>query len=169
MSEKLSLYEVKKLPFAVLSRIINKAKKYLETDDAWLTVCKEHDISPDIIYLIPTAFANIDTSAKTDHGVVLLSWKLLCDPDIHDVNAYLSHEYTHWVQQCLSNHATKGSDDGEYLNNRYEQEAFSNQVSYIDEHKGENAAENYVDNLIEYHEVPKSDKKEIKDVLMSKV
>jgi ABC-type uncharacterized transport system ATPase subunit len=64
---------------------------------------------------------------------------------------------------------TKSSDNGDYLSNKYEQEAFQDQIEYIAEHEGEDKAEQYVDDLLEYHEVDGKKEKELEDVLMEKV
>jgi hypothetical protein len=56
------------------------------------------------------------------------------------------------------------------LNNPYEQEAFSDQIEYIDEQFGKEEAQDYVDNLLEHHDIDdKKEKKELEEVLMSKV
>ena len=115
-------------------------------------------------------FGNLDVSAKTEKGVIILSYKLLTDGDFFKDYSYLVHEGRHFLDQCFGEKATQSSDDGEYLHNPYEQEAFSDQIKYIDEQFGENEAEKYVDNLLEHHEVDdKKEKKELEEVLLSKV
>ena len=77
---------------------------------------------------------------------------------------------THWLQQTTGSKATKSSDDGEYLDNPFEQEGFQNQVHYIADQFGEGEAEQYVDDLLEHHDVesPK-EVEEKKETLMAKV
>ena len=114
-------------------------------------------------------FGNLDVSAKTDHGVVILNYKLLTDGDFFKDYSYLIHEYTHWFQRCYGAKATKSSDDGSYLDNKFEQEGFQNQVEYIADQFGDGEAEQYVDDLLEHHEI--DNKKEVEDkkeILMSK-
>ncbi len=170
MKEKISLKQVKQLPPHSLLRMINKAKKYLKTDEVWKRLCKENDVDVSIIDFIPTKFGNLDVSAKTDHGIVILNYKLLCDGNFSKDYSYLIHEYSHWFQQCFGDKPTQSSDDGDYLSNKFEQEGFTNQVEYIANHEGKQEAETYVDNLLEHHEVSDPDKKdELQSVFLDNV
>ncbi|MEK6881013.1 MAG: hypothetical protein AABY22_15450, partial [Nanoarchaeota archaeon] len=126
--------------------------------------------SVDIIDYIPTMFGDLDVSAKTDHGIVILNYKLLCEGNFYENYSYLIHEYCHWFQQCYGTEPTQGSDDGEYLDNPHEKEGFQNQIEFISDEFGENEAEEYVDDLLSYHEVTnKKEKDKRKDELMAKV
>lgn len=77
------------------------------------------------------------------------------------------HEITHWLQQTTGSKPTKSSDDGNYLDNPFEQEGFQNQISYIADNFGEGEAEEYVDHLLDYHEADSKDER--KEELMAKV
>lgn len=168
--EKISLDEVKKIPPSLLLMIINKAKRYLKKNEVMQKVCKEHNVDVNFIDYIPVMFGDLDVSAKTDHGIVILNFKLLCDGDFLKDYSYLIHEFTHTMQQCLGDKPTQGADDGEYLKNPNEQEGFQNQIEYIANEFGDQEAEDYVDNLLDHHEVEdKKDKKELKEELMAKV
>lgn len=168
--EKIPLYEVKKFPYKTFNRLINKAKKYLRNDKVWLESCKEYNVNPDIIELIPTMFGTLDVSAKTNHGIVILNYKLLCDGDFFKDFSYLIHEYRHWLQQCNGDKPTKSSEKDEYLENPFEQDAFKNQIEYISNHFGEQEAEKYVDKLLEHHEVDDTkEKNKLEDILLEKV
>jgi hypothetical protein len=168
--EKIPLKVVKKMPYKSLNRMIGKAKKYIKSNEVWQKICKEYDEDADIIDYIPMMFGDLDVSAKCDHGIVILNYKLLCDGDFVKDFSYLIHECTHWFQQCYSNKATRSSDDGNYLKNPYEQEGFANQVEYINDQFGKQEAVQYVDDLLEHHDVEdKKEKKELKETLMSKV
>ena len=169
-NKKIPLNMVRKMPYKTLNRMIKKAKNYLKTDEVWRKVCKDYDEDIDIIDLIPTMFGNIDVSAKTDHGVVTLNYKLLTDGDFFKDYSYLIHEYTHWFQQCYGDKPTQSADDGSYLDNKFEQEGFQNQVEYIAKQFGENEAETYVDDLLEHHDVDsKKEFNDKKETLMAKV
>lgn len=150
---KIPLNVVKKMPYKTLMRMINKAKKFLKTDETMLKIFKEYDVDIEELDFIPTYFDNIDVSATTDHGIVLLNYKLLADGDFFKDYSYLIHEYTHWLQQTTGTKPTQGADDGEYLDNKFEQEGFANQVEYIASHFGEDEAEEYVDDLLDHHNV----------------
>src|SRR5271165_757374 len=158
MANKIPLEKVKKIPVEALMLAINRAKRKLKNDETMQRIFKEYGEDVDIIDFIPTAFADLDVSAKTDHGIVYLNFKLLCDGDFIGDYQYLIHEYTHWAQQCLGDKPTQSADDGSYLDNPYEQEGFQNQMEYVAREEGEEEAEKYVDDLLEHHEI--DDKKE---------
>ena len=165
--EKIPLEKIKKLPYKHLSRLIRAAKKFLKKDKTMQDIFKKYDCDVGIIDYIPTYFSDLDVSAKTDHGVVFLNYKLLCDGDFFKDYSYLIHEYTHWAQQCLGKTPTDSSNEGSYLHNPYEQEGFQNQIEYISNHFGEDEAERYVDHLLDHHDIKKKkEKDELEAILL---
>lgn len=133
-------------------------------------MCKENGVDIDFIDLIPMKFGDLDVSARTEKGVITLNYKLLCDDDFYKDLGYLVHESEHYFQQCFGDGPTKGSDDGNYLDNPYEEEAFQKQVEFMANEFGENEAENYVDHLLEHHDITdKEEKEEKKEELMARV
>lgn len=167
--EKIPLKIVKKMPWSMLNRIINKAKKQLKTNEIWIKICKEYNETPDIIDLIPTYFDDLDVSAKTIKGVVVLNYTLLCDGDFEKDQGYLIHEYSHFFQQCYGKTATQSADDGDYLHNEYEQEGFANQIEFIADQQGEQEAEKYTDDLLDHHDKNGKEADKLKDTLMDQV
>jgi hypothetical protein len=166
---KMSMSQAKKLPYATLNRMIKKMRKFLKEDDTVKKMFKDYDVDIEEIDFIPIRFGNLDVSAKTDHGVIILNYKLLTDGDFFKDFSYGVHEITHWLQQTTGTKPTQSSDEGSYLDNPYEEEGFQNQVSYISDNFGEDEAEKYVDELLEYHEFEGKKEKDKKEVLMSKV
>jgi hypothetical protein len=168
--DKYTISQVKKLPYKALNRMIKKLKAYLKTDETTLKMFKEYGVDIEELEYIPMMFGNIDVSAKTDHGVIIYNYRLLTDGDFFKDFSYGVHEMTHWLQQTTGNKATISADEGSYLDNPYEQEGFQNQVVYISDQFGEEEAENYVDDLLDHHEVEsKKEIKEKKETLMAKV
>jgi len=169
-SEKIPISVVKKLPYKSLNRMIKKMREYLKNDGVVQEMFKEYDVDISEIDLIPMRFGNLDVSAKTDHGVIIFNYRLLTDGDFFKDFSYGVHEMTHWLQQTTGTKPTKSSDDGSYLDNPFEQEGFQNQVEYIANQFGPGEAENYVDDLLEHHEVEEGKEfKEKKETLMAKV
>lgn len=133
-------------------------------------LCKENNVDIDFIDLIPTIFGDLDVSARTEKGIVTLNYKLLCDGNFYSNLSYLPHEYSHFFQQCFGDKPTQGSDDGNYLDNPFEEAAFKNQVEFMANEYGEHEAEKYVDHLLDHHEIDnKKEKKDKKEELMSLV
>lgn len=166
---KLPLEKIKKVPPQILISLINKAKEYLKSDEVMKRTCEEYGQPVEIIDLIPTAFKDLDVSAKTDHGIVYLNYKLLEDGDFFKDYSYLIHEYTHFLQQCFRNKPTQSADDGSYLDNPFEQEGFKNQVEYIANEFGEQEASNYVDDLLDHHNIEGNEKDKKKEILMEQI
>ena len=168
--EKIPLSAVKKLPYQSLNRMIKKMREYLKHDGVVQEMFDKYGVDIEEIDLIPMRFGNLDVSAKTDHGVIIFNYKLLTDGDFFKDFSYGVHEMTHWLQQTTGDKPTQSADDGNYLDNPFEQEGFQNQVEYIANQFGDGEAENYVDDLLEHHEV--EDDKEYddkKETLMAKV
>ena len=168
-NKKIPIEVVKNFPPSLLLKLINRAKQYLKQDEVMQKICEEYGIPIDYIDHIPTMFSDLDVSAKTVKGVIYLNYKLLCDGDFFKDYGYLIHEYCHWAQQTTGNGPTKGSDEGEYLDNKYEVESFQNQVEWMAKEFGENEAEHYVDNLLEHHELDEEEAEDKKDELMTLV
>ena len=166
MPDKLTLEEVKKIPKAKLLKIINDLKDKVRDHETVTDMFDEYGMDLDQLDLIPMAFADLEVSARTDHGVIFLNYRLLedgLDKDDH----YFVHEMTHFCQQTTGTKPTKGADDGDYLENEFEQEGFQNQTEYLSDTRGDEAAEEYVEKVLDHHEVddPKERSKKRKDIL----
>jgi MoxR-like ATPase len=168
--EKNVVFDVKKISPTLLLRLINKAKKYLKEDDVMQSVFKEYNIDINEIDFIPTYFKHLDVAAKTDHAIVWLNYALLDNFLDKKKLSYLIHEYTHWLQQTTGNKPTKSSNVGDYLQNPFEQEGFQNQIEFICKEYGEQEAENYVDHLLDHHEIyQNTERNEKKEILTAKI
>jgi len=166
---KLSLETVKKLPPKVLLSLINRAKEYLKKQDSYKDFCKENNLEEDFIDLVPVKFGDLPVSARTEKGVITLNYKLLIDGDFFKDIHYLQHELIHHHQQLYSDKPTQSADDGNYLDNPYEEEAFKHQIEYIDEQFGENEAQKYVDHLLDHHKFNGKERKDKEQVLMERL
>lgn len=168
--EKIPLSEVRRLSYNTLSRLLKKMREYLKNDGVVQEMFKEYDVDITEIDLIPMRFDTIDVSAKTDHGIIVFNYELLTDGDFFKDFSYGVHEMTHWLQQTTGTKPTQSADDGEYLDNPFEQEGFQNQVEYIANQFGDDEAESYVDDLLEHHEIDEDKEREDKkETLMAKV
>lgn len=166
---KYSIDEVKKVPVKTLLKLIERAKNYIKDNSVFKDMCDEYGVDTDIVYMIPMKFGDLDVSARTEKGVITLNYKLLCDGDFFKDYHYLVHECRHYLDQCYGEKPTKGANEGDYLHNPFEQEAFQDQIEYIDDQYGEDEAENYVNNLLDHHDKKGKNRKELKEVLMEKV
>lgn len=168
--EKIPLSQVKKLPYKSLKRMIDKMRKYLKENEVVQKMFEEYGVDIEEIDYVPMMFGDIDVSAKTDHGMITFNYRLLMDGDFFHDFSYGTHEITHYLQQTTGKKATKSSDDGNYLENPHEQEAFTRQVEYIDNQFGKDEAEEYVDDLLEHHDVKSKKKKdELENIFLKEI
>jgi hypothetical protein len=158
MDKKLSPEEIRAIPKAELRKMIDKVRSRIKNNEIVQNMFKEYDVNLDEIDLVPIAFADLDVSARTDHAIIYLNYRLLSDGSFENNDHYLIHELTHYLQQTTGTKPTKGADDGNYLDNEYEKEGFQNQTEYISETRGDDVAEKYVEKVLDHHEV--NDKKE---------
>ncbi len=162
-----SIDDVKKIPPKTLLKLIQRGKNFLKKNHIMQEVCDKYDFDIEDIDLVPVKFDDIDVSARTDRGVITLNWKLLTDGDFFKDYAYLLHEIIHFIQQ--SNEPTQSADDGDYLSNPHEQEAFQEQIRFIDDQFGKDEAEEYTEQVLDHHDEQGKERKEKFNILMKKV
>lgn len=143
-------------------KILEIVKNHIFDSNTYQKMCHQNNIDPNVIFYSPMAFADLDVSARTQHGIIYFNSKLKNNPQ--EIDHYMIHEFTHVIQQCFGDEPTRGSNDSDdYLENPFEVEGFNNQTSYITEDEGPNKAERYIDRVLHHHDVPKykrNDKKE---------
>ena len=150
----------------LIQKAIDEIKDHHVVEDFF----DKYDIDIDQIDDIPICFANIDVSARTDHGCIYLNIDLVKDdPDVENIAHYLVHEILHWAQQTTGTKPTKSSDEGDYLDNEHEVEAFQNQVEYIADVDGKQEAEDYVEQVVDHHDLKGKKRNKKKDELMDAI
>ena len=113
------------------------------------------------------AFKPLSVSARTEKGCIYFSDALLQD-GFEDDDHYMVHEIVHHFQQCFGDAPTKGSmDSEEYLDNKFEQEGFKAQTKYLSETRDNNAAKEYVEQVLNHHEVPENKKNKRRKELLT--
>ncbi len=148
-----------------LLEIINKVRDRIKSSDVIQDMCKDHGVGVDYLDLVPMGFTDLEVSARTDKGCIYFNYKLLDDGFGND-DHYMVHELKHHFQQCHGDGPTEGSSDGDYLDNEFEQEGFQAQTEYLGETRGPEAADNYVDKVLDHHDVPEVERNDRKDMLL---
>lgn len=168
---KYTIEQVKSMPKSKLLGLIQKGKDFIKKDKIFKEMCSKYNLDTDVVESIPIVFGDLDVSAKTKKGIITLNYRLLQDGDFFEDFSYLIHECQHYLDQCYGEKPTTGGNkDGEdYLSNKFEQEAFQNQIDYISDHFGNDAAEEYAENLLSHHDIDDDEKDEKKQELMAKV
>jgi hypothetical protein len=147
--------------------LLSRIKSELKKSQIAKEICAEHGFDIDIIDGIPLDFSDeLETSARTVNSSIELNSKLM-DEEFEVMMRYAIHELVHALQH-MKLEGMEAFEDDNYLDRPDEMEAFQYQVEYESEAKGQNSAEEYVEDLVEYHEVPSRYKEEKKDELLDK-
>lgn len=148
--------------------LVAKIKRELRNEEIALDICKEYGFDIDILDGISIEFADdLEASAKTVDGAILLSSNLI-EKDFEVMMRYAIHELVHAMQHMKIT-SLKEFEGQEYLDRSDELEAFQFQIEYEAKAVGEEEAEEYVDDLIEYHEIPEDEAGDKKERLMKRV
>ena len=164
-----SIDQIKKIPPKTLMKLIQGAKNFLKKNKVFQDMCKEHDVSPEIIDVVPMKFGDLEVSARTERGCITFNYKLLQDGDFAKDYMYVLHEMEHYLSQVYGEKPTPGSAEGDYLKNPAEQDAFTRQIEYIDDVFGPDQADEYAEHLLDHHDKEGDDRNELKEILMEKV
>jgi len=134
--------------------MIAEVKDSLKKNDIALEICKEYGFEPDIIDGIAIEFGNpeeVDASAKTIDARVFLNSNLL-KGSFNEIMRYAIHELVHALQHMKREGPADPYEKMDYLDRPDELEAFQYQIKFENDVHGEDEAEDYVDDLIEYLE-----------------
>jgi len=148
---------------------LSNIRAYLLKNDVAEDICKEFGFDKNILYGVSISFdSEIDVAAKTTDSKMLLNTSLL-DEKFDIIMRYVIHELVH-VFQHIKREGTDDPYDGmEYLERPDEVQAFQFQVEFQEDFSGENDAKEYVDDLIEYHEIDDNQKDDKKEELLDRV
>ena len=164
-----SIEQIKKVPPKTLLKLIQRAKDFIKKNDVFKDMCREHDVSPDIIDIVPMKFGDLPVSARTAHAVITLNYKLLTSGQFETSYMYIIHEVEHFLSQSFGEKPTPSADQGDYLKNPAEQDAFVRQIEYIDDVFGPDHADSYTEHLLDHHDKEGDDRDKLKETLMENV
>lgn len=142
-------------------RLLSEARKELRKDPVIIDIFKEFGEDPELFDGIPIDIVDdIDVSAKTVNGRILLNSKLIKEKDTV-FKRYIVHEVVHVLQHMDTEESPgRSADEGaeNYLDMEAEQEAFKFQNDYWRREEGDDAVEEYVDGLLDHHGIPEKEK-----------
>lgn len=143
-----------------------RIRKNLINNSVIKDICNEFGFDNEVILGVPISFSNdIDVAAKTKNGNMVLNSSLIED-DFDILMRYVVHEFVH-VLQHVKNKSKKDLYEGEdYLDRPDEIEAFQFQIEYDEDNRGEDEVVEYVEELVDFHEVPKKEQvSKVKELL----
>lgn len=149
--------------------LISKIKETLKSDPIIKNLLNEYGKDKDFIDALPLDFSeDLDVSAKTINARIILNKKLLSETfDI--IYRYAVHEVVHALQHVNLAADDQGYDQYEYLDRPDELEAFQVQIEADKNRRGEEAVIEYVEDLLDYHEIPADEKDDKKNELLERV
>ena len=108
---------------------------------------------------------DLGVSAKTVNGKIYLNAEML-DEDWKDYFHYAIHELDHYCQH-RSNKCVENSNEGNYLDNPAEIEAFKEQLKYRKKTEPKSTINEYIKDLFNKHDIPKDERPEKKKELLN--
>jgi predicted metal-dependent hydrolase len=139
----------------------------VKNDPVIIEKFKEYGVSLDDIDDVHVEFCDLDVSAKTKDKKIYLNKSMLADDSpVKDPTHYLVHELIHYLQQSTGKNMNKHRKDEEYLDKETEEEAFKAQVDFKKREESEEEAEEYVENLLDHHDMKGNDRKEKREELL---
>lgn len=149
------------------TELLSKIRKALLSDKIAKKMCKDKNVESWFLEGVPISFQKIKPSAKTVDSKIILNEKLATKP-FGVIMRYVIHELTHAIQHAEKYGKVQPSKkQTEYLDRDSELEAFQNQIEFDAKRLGKEKAEEYVEDLLDYHDVDKDDRAEKKDELLT--
>ena len=138
---------------------IKALKNALKQEDEYLEKCEKYHKNKNFVDSVQISFEpDLDVSAKTINGQILLNDKLF-DKEWDVQMRYVIHEIIHAMQQDVGK--VKGKvDKNKYLDDKNEQEAFTAQISYMCEHDNTEEVQEYIENLLDHHDIKGKERKD---------
>ena len=147
----------------VLEQVINLLKEHPSVK----TLFEKYKTPIKKIEDIDISFDDMDVSAKSKEGKITLNKNLLEGNNLVAALHYIVHELVHVLQYHSGDlKDMKHYDDDHYLNNPYEIEAFKEQIRFIKKYKDQKAADEYTDQLLDFHGYKGNEKKKKLEQLM---
>lgn len=158
----------KKLDLEGELETLKKVRQELKKDPTARKIFKDFKKDIDFLDGIPIDLSDeIDVSAKTINSRIILNKKLLNEP-FEILMRYAVHELVHALQHIHSEELKDQYDNYEYLDRPDELEAFQYQIEYDKNNRGEDEVVEYVEELLEYHDIPEHEFEEKKTELLER-
>jgi hypothetical protein len=154
---------------ASIERYIHDMKDFVQHDPEVIAKFKEYDVPLKEIWDVRVSFCKLDVSAKTKNMKIYLNEEMLSENSkVKDPTHYLVHELVHYLQQKTGKNLSKLKADDDYLDKPTEEEAFKTQIDFKKRVESPQEAENYVNNLLDHHDLHGKKREEKKEDLLEK-
>lgn len=148
------------------AEILAELRSFLENSSMAKDICSENNMPISFLSGVPISFDDMKESARTVNSSIFLNRKLTKKPmDI--IKRYLIHEITHAIQHVAEPGASKEVKNKEYLDKDTEVEAFKNQISFQKKNEGTGRTNEYLEGLLDFHDLKGVKRKHKKKELLS--
>jgi hypothetical protein len=146
----------KSLTLREIFKALSEIRAALLNDEIAMDICSEAGEDESILEAVPIYFEEMDVTAKTVSGKIMLNPALIGEPFIIMMR-YVIHELVH-VMQHLDGKNRGEDDSGNYLDKETEEAAFKRQIEFDVEHRPKKDVDEYIGGLLEYHDFPEKDR-----------
>ena len=148
-------------------KILAQIRTALLNDSIAKEICNDNGIGEWFLIAVPIRFEALSVSAKTQEGSIVLNSKLKKFPFPTQMR-YVIHELVHAIQHAL-NKNEDSDNQKEYLDRSDELEAFQYQIKFDAENNDEEDIEEYIEGLLDHHDLTGPKKKEKRKELLDKI
>lgn len=150
-----------------MEQTIREILDFLKSSDVVKGMFSKYDIPLSYLDRIQVEFAPLDVSAKTKDCIIYINSGFLEDLEFSDDIHYMVHELCHVLQQMTrSKEELMSATSFDYLDMPTELEAFKCQIAFMKEFYDEDFAEDYVEQLLDFHEYEGEEREEKYKLLM---
>lgn len=150
-----------------VSRILSKVLDFLRDSEAVRGMFGYYGVPIEKINDVDIRFTDLPVSAKTKDEIIYINNKFLEDAELSDEIHYIVHELCHWLQQHCDDPYDRFPEKGtDYLDMPSEWEAFMYQTHFMREFYGDERAEEYVDDLLDFHEIKGKEREKKREALL---
>lgn len=145
---------------------LKEIKNKLKDDPIIIALFKEYGRDISLFDGIPIDISDdIDVSAKTINSRIILNKRLLEEP-FEILCRYAVHELVHSLQHLDIDTNEDPYADLDYLDRPDELKAFQEQIKYDEENRSKEDVIDYVEDLLDYHDIDEDDREDKKDELL---
>lgn len=150
--------------------VVEKMRYIAKNDPIIMEKFKEYGVPISDIDNIHIEFCDLDVSAKTKNMQIYINKKMLDNSKVKDPTHYLIHELVHYLQQKTGkNSSSKDQVANDYLDKPSEEEAFHAQLDYKKREESPEEAIEYVEDLLDYHDIDGKEKEKKKEELLGDI
>lgn len=150
----------------IVADIISQIKELLGDSEVVRKMFKRYGADIAEITDVDISFAPLPVSAKTKNEKIFINEDFLIDGSFIEQIHYVVHEMCHFLQQSMDDPFDLiPLDNMKYLDMPAELEAFAFQIAFQKEFYGEEFAKDYLDGLLDFHELEGTEREEKQNFL----